>query len=944
MVSELSALPIQFRVLIVDDESSPRLTNKRHVRRLGFEPITAEGIGESLIKDAEIRAYKNFCHLALIDMKLDSQVGNTTGGLSLLKKLPDHLMAVIVSGTDQGVHRTSPEVLTEAQKNKNVTYIKKGDLEFRSKLWEFFKKHWNYQLLYDWSKTHIDPSKIISRLNIENKDGIQINIPSDEIDNLLMRAFNHEETELDIESVENPYASSDNASSLHNSVVLFAKVNSSDRPIHSSEIIKFAPKEDIKREYANYKKFVRTLAHQFTALIESEPTLSWQIGMIRYTDETTGNRKIFTDWYKYKTSRDVNQAISHLFNIVLKPWYERRSEDVLYKEAEFSMYDYYTDVKLFRKLANQIEGFPNKERFLNIRSLDGSFINPVEWAKRHRYQSKLGYGCCWFNLIHGDLHPGNIIVDEDAKTYIIDYERTGYGFYLRDFVELEKHIRVQLLDIDKIPLNLSFYLESQLLMQTTVDTLPSWNPPVTIFDESAIKEVNKAFEAVKSIREAAINVGGLKRLEEYYWALLMETLLTVTNPKVTGLIHERALLSASLICQRLKNWKSVDEDWLPKEMKKLLNDQIVSSQTVTPTMHYQLTPNDQSTERERELLKLINALHLSDIHLGTMDQAKVYFSQLKADLLNSLGLENLDYLILNGDIADKANIDEYKVASWLVETIASQFNLSADKIIVVPGNHDVSYTQSRQAYSQFVFDPIASGDEVKRHIVQESGRAICDDETVYEARLKPFADFYEKVRQSTYPLARNEQVIVQTFPDHKLLFLSLNSAHEVDHFYQKRASIYAPALAHGLAQINTDYKDWLKIAVWHHPLAGAEAMNTEFMEQLAVNGFQICMHGHIHEAIEDFRKFDDLLGLRVIGAGTFGAPVRQQTTSIPLQYNLITLDPNECSVTVKARKKEKPEGAWMADPRWGEKLHHPQSWYSFKVKWGLCACDKGEKS
>jgi hypothetical protein len=39
-------------------------------------------------------------------------------------------------------------------------------------------------------------------------------------------------------------------------------------------------------------------------------------------------------------------------------------------------------------------------------------------------------------------------------------------------------------------------------------------------------------------------------------------------------------------------------------------------------------------------------------------------------------------------------------------------------------------------------------------------------------------------------------------------------------------------------------------------------------------------------------------------------------------------------VTVETRKKEKPDGAWSADPRWGDK-NNPVPRYTFEVKWGI---------
>jgi hypothetical protein len=164
------------------------------------------------------------------------------------------------------------------------------------------------------------------------------------------------------------------------------------------------------------------------------------------------------------------------------------------------------------------------------------------------------------------------------------------------------------------------------------------------------------------------------------------------------------------------------------------------------------------------------------------------------------------------------------------------------------------------------------------------------------------------------------------------LFLALNSCWELDHHYRQRASVNMQALARALDRLQGDqYDGWLKTAVWHHPVTGKEMMNDEFLELLAVHDFQICMHGHIHEAIEQFHKYDDKRNVHIVGAGTFGAPVREQVTGIPLQYNLLVIDLQKKRVTVETRKKDKADGAWSADARRGNKKS-PLPRYSFSLK------------
>jgi hypothetical protein len=212
------------------------------------------------------------------------------------------------------------------------------------------------------------------------------------------------------------------------------------------------------------------------------------------------------------------------------------------------------------------------------------------------------------------------------------------------------------------------------------------------------------------------------------------------------------------------------------------------------------------------------------------------------------------------------------------------------------------------------------------------GALLCDDE-LYRQRFAHFnAHFYRRVYSGQdYPLDYASQFLFVERPEDRILFLGLNSCWQLDHHFRNRAGIHAPALAQALDPLQDEkYKGWLKVAVWHHPVAGQEMMNDEFMQLLAVHGFQVCLHGHIHEAIEGFHKDDDRRGVRIIGAGTFGAPAREQVAGIPLQYNLLTFDPETGEMTVQTRKKEKPNGAWSADARWGDK-NDPKPAYRFQV-------------
>jgi len=299
-------------------------------------------------------------------------------------------------------------------------------------------------------------------------------------------------------------------------------------------------------------------------------------------------------------------------------------------------------------------------------------------------------------------------------------------------------------------------------------------------------------------------------------------------------------------------------------------------------------------------------LHISDIHLATKSEAQIYSTQLEADLINNLKVKKLKYLVVSGDIANRSEDGEYKAAVNFIEGLIERFDIDKSRIIIVPGNHDLNRDFSEEAY-QFVPESKIPEDLPEGKCIQGPAGILFRDEDLYRQRFANFnLHFYEKVF----------------------------GCWEIDHHkpHKKRSSIHMTALSNALSEIlDGEYNDWLKIAIWHHPINGPDAMkNVDFLEQLANNGFQICMHGHIHEAKRELFNYGQR-GMTIVGAGTFGAPKNQQVLSIPLQYNLLALNSKKDNIIVNTRKKEKPDGAWSADSRWGD-FNNPRPRYEIKLK------------
>lgn len=326
----------------------------------------------------------------------------------------------------------------------------------------------------------------------------------------------------------------------------------------------------------------------------------------------------------------------------------------------------------------------------------------------------------------------------------------------------------------------------------------------------------------------------------------------------------------------------------------------------------------------------MHILHLSDLHFGTPNNADNWHNQLAEDLIHELDCPHLDALILSGDIANKSTPEEYTAAKQFLDNLCQEFELQPEQIVIVPGNHDLNWEISeeaytpkrRKAYKGPMIDERGEKKPDPNYSIDQGEYVEVLEPEQYKKRFANFCDFYQIITGKSYPLEYEQQGILYHFPKQNFLILGLNSAWQLDHNYKSRASINADAINKALTDIRRDqaYKNCIKIAVWHHPLNSAfedRIIDHGFMEQLAKAGFRFALHGHIHKAETSLFKYDMSAGgrkLDIICAGTFGAPVCEWVDGYPLQYNLLKFEDNK--LTVHTRRREELNGAWKPDARW----------------------------
>jgi hypothetical protein len=151
---------------------------------------------------------------------------------------------------------------------------------------------------------------------------------------------------------------------------------------------------------------------------------------------------------------------------------------------------------------------------------------------------------------------------------------------------------------------------------------------------------------------------------------------------------------------------------------------------------------------------------------------------------------------------------------------------------------------------------------------------------------------------------------------HRLQFLGLNSAWQIDQFRPKRASVHPGALDDGLKSLRQN-PGYLGIAVWHHAITGNDKIpNDVFLGRLSQFGVRLCLHGDVHELRPDVVSPYSTSRIHVVGTGSFGARANDRPEATPRMYNLIEVYDDLTRARVSTRQQSRPGMPFQAHATW----------------------------
>jgi hypothetical protein len=328
-------------------------------------------------------------------------------------------------------------------------------------------------------------------------------------------------------------------------------------------VVKLARRRKIEIEVENYERFIaRRVSRGLSARLERHAEL-WDIGGALYSYIGDFDVVTFSRYYEDHPFEDIRECLITFFTVSWGRYYKNCKP--VNNVSLFELYkgvwgDWYTkSVKGF-----STDGLCQEEGNTQLPGLP----NPIEWLKKWIAENPCRDTSVVENtqmaVTHGDLHGGNLLIDSRKNTWVIDFERTGEGHALQDFVELEADI------INRLQAHVmktgAFYRMCLLIAgQTEIKEL----------DKKEMKNpdpaIRKALKTISVIRSLALKCTGISDARQYLLGLLFNMIFraTINNEETYRDRQRQALLLAAIFCHRLEHW---NEPWPPEEWMPALHN------------------------------------------------------------------------------------------------------------------------------------------------------------------------------------------------------------------------------------------------------------------------------------------------------------------------------------------------------------------------------------
>ncbi|MBR1543179.1 MAG: metallophosphoesterase [Bacteroidaceae bacterium] len=326
-------------------------------------------------------------------------------------------------------------------------------------------------------------------------------------------------------------------------------------------------------------------------------------------------------------------------------------------------------------------------------------------------------------------------------------------------------------------------------------------------------------------------------------------------------------------------------------------------------------------------------LHISDLHKlpGTTYEALLQSLLTDRDRYLQSGVAAPRYVVVSGDLIHGGDTEgeieaQYAEVKGFLNAVATEF-LGGDKLrmLIVPGNHDVSFPHSRSsmtpeadAHKKENSKLFWNGDASLRWDWREMEFYRIADPIRHAQRYELFRAFYDDFYEGNRTYPENPQLASECYsfyPD-KVTFALFNSCRGLDHL-NETADVDEEAIVNVTPNLRSSYnKGYLNIAVWHHHFYGAPRetnyLDREVIKRMSHSYIQMGLFGHQHVSqIAEFYGGDLMLSeaadnqrLLLVSSGTLFGGKKELGDGAKRQYNVIEVEQENgrANITIHVRE------------------------------------------
>ena len=355
----------------------------------------------------------------------------------------------------------------------------------------------------------------------------------------------------------------------------------------------------------------------------------------------------------------------------------------------------------------------------------------------------------------------------------------------------------------------------------------------------------------------------------------------------------------------------------------------------------------------------ISLLQISDLHRGKDSPisndallASLISDRTKYTQTEKPTIKVPDIIIVCGDIIrgsdNKENLDEdihqqYDEAIEFLTGMANEFlDGNKEKIVLVPGNHDVSWKHSidsmvkidnkniidsnNQLKAEFLKNALNEKSNIRWSWKDLSFYSLNDTKT-YDKRLEAFANFYNRFYEGikSYSLIPEDQYEIFDFPELSISIVGFNSCYNNDHL-KRVGDIHPDCIANSMLKLKKlTTKGRLLLSAWHHNTKGspydADYMDSSKLQNFIQADIALGFHGHQHrtEVVQEYNNTIEQKRIIVFSSGTLCGAPGELPTGQNQQYNIIEIDPapeTDKNIKVTLHAREKTATSSFDNPIW----------------------------